>query len=89
MFSVLLGIFIGMEWLGPVAALCLTYRGTASGKESTCQGRRLKRHRFNPWVRIIPWSRKQQPTPTVLPGKFHGQTQETQIQSLGQDYPLE
>ena len=29
---------------------------------------------FNPWVRKIPWSRnrKQQPTPVILPGKFHG-----------------
>ena len=28
---------------------------------------------FDPWVRKIPWSRKQQPTPVFLPGKFHGQ----------------
>ena len=28
---------------------------------------------FNPWVRKIPWSRKWQPTPVLLPGKFHGQ----------------
>ena len=41
-----------------------------SGKESACQGRRL---RFNPWVRKIPWIRKWQPTPVVLPGKSHGQ----------------
>ena len=27
---------------------------------------------FNPWVRKIPWSRKWQPTPVFLPGKFHG-----------------
>ena len=26
-----------------------------------------------PWVRKIPWSRKWQPTPVFLPGKFHGQ----------------
>ena len=44
-----------------------------SGKESACQYRRCKRHRFNPWVRKIPWSRKWQPTPLFLPGKFHGQ----------------
>ena len=25
------------------------------------------------WVRKIPWSRKWQPTPVSLPGKFHGQ----------------
>ena len=41
-----------------------------SGKESTCQ---CRRHRFNPWVRKIPWRRKRQPTPGFLPGKPHGQ----------------
>ena len=34
-----------------------------SGKESACQCRRLKRHRFGPWVGQIPWSRKWQPAP--------------------------
>ena len=28
---------------------------------------------FNPWDRKIPWSRKWQPTPVFVPGKFHGQ----------------
>ena len=32
-----------------------------------------KRCRFNPWVRKILWSRKWQPTPIFLPGKFHEQ----------------
>ena len=41
-----------------------------SGKESTCQ---CRRQRFSPWVRTVPWSRKWQPTPISLPGKFHGQ----------------
>ena len=27
---------------------------------------------FNPWVRKILWRRKWQPTPILLPGKFHG-----------------
>ena len=31
------------------------------------------RHRFDPWVGKIPWSRKWQPTPVFLPGKFYGQ----------------
>ena len=44
-----------------------------SSKESTCQCRRLKRHRFHPWVRKIPWSRKWRPTPVFLPGESHGQ----------------
>ena len=44
-----------------------------SGKDSTCQCRKCKRHRFNPWVGNIPWRRKWQPIPVFLPGKFHGQ----------------
>ena len=44
-----------------------------SHKESICQCRRCKRHSFNPWVRNIPWSKKQQSTPVFLPGKFQGQ----------------
>ena len=30
------------------------------------------RPRFNPWVGKIPWRRKWQPTPVLLPRKFHG-----------------
>ena len=46
---------------------------SSSGKEFTCQCRRCKRHRFNPWVRKIPWSWKWQPTPVFLPGESPGQ----------------
>ena len=31
------------------------------------------RHGFDPWVGRIPWRRKWQPTPVLLPGKSHGQ----------------
>jgi len=31
-----------------------------------------KRLGFNPWVRKNSWSRKWQPVPVVLPGKFCG-----------------
>ena len=44
-----------------------------SGEESACQCRRRERCRFHPWVRKISWSRKLQPTPVFLPGKFRGQ----------------
>ena len=44
------------------------FPGGASGKESTCQFRRCG---FDPWVGMIPWSRKWQPTPVFLAGKFH------------------
>ena len=45
----------------------------ASGKEPSCQCRRHKRHRFDPWVRKIPWRRTWQPTPIFLPGDSHEQ----------------
>ena len=45
--------------------------------------RRLKRCRFNPWVRKIPWRRAWQPTPVFLPGESHGQTKPTGLQSIG------
>ena len=31
------------------------------------------RHRFDPWVRKIPWKRAWQPTPAFLLGESHGQ----------------
>ena len=42
-------------------------------KESPCQCRRRKTCRFNPRVGKTLWSRKWQPTPVSLPGKFHKQ----------------
>ena len=36
-------------------------------KESACSAG------FDPWVWRIPWRRKWQPTPVLLPGEFHGQ----------------
>ena len=41
-----------------------------SGKESACQ---FGRHEFDPSVGKIPWRRKWQPAPVLLPGEFHGQ----------------
>ena len=34
---------------------------------------RLRRFKFDPWVRKIPWKRKWQPTPVFLSGESHGQ----------------
>ena len=31
-----------------------------------------RRPRFDPWVEKIPWRRRWQPTPVLLPGQFHG-----------------
>ena len=43
------------------------------GKGPTCQCRRCRRLRFDPWVRKIPWRKAWQPTPVFLPGDSHGQ----------------
>ena len=51
----------------------LGFPGGASGKEPTCQCRRHKRLRSDPWVGKIPWRGKRQPTPVFLPGESHGQ----------------
>ena len=34
---------------------------------------RQRRHRFDPWVGKVPWKRKWQATPVLLPGESHGQ----------------
>ena len=47
--------------------------GVASGKESACQCRSCKRHRFDLSVRKIPWSRKWKLTPVFSPGESDGQ----------------
>ena len=44
-----------------------------SGSKIFLQSRRCRRHRFNPWVRKIPWRRTWQPTPVFLPGESHRQ----------------
>ena len=42
--------------------------GGSDGKASVCNARGPG---FNPWVGKIPWRRKWQPTPVLLPGKYH------------------
>ena len=44
-----------------------------SGKKSTGQHRRCRNCRFDPWVGMIAWSRKWQPTLVFLPGEPCGQ----------------
>ena len=51
--------------------------GDASGKEPACQCRGCKRCGFNPWIRNIPWSGAQQPTPVFLPEECHGRTSQS------------
>ena len=62
-----------VAWLYLYMYVCMGFSRWLSGTELTCQCRRCKRHGFYPWVGKISWSRKWQPTPVLLPGKFHGQ----------------
>ena len=64
-FNILLVFMIGR--LGPY--LYLDFTGGSVGR-SVCLW--CGRPRFNPWFRKIPWRRKWQPTPVVLPGESHG-----------------
>ena len=59
-----------------------SFPGGASGREPACQGRR---HGFNPWVGTIPWRRKWQPIPMLLPGHGHALswTGQLGLQSIG------
>ena len=54
-------------------SVIMGFPGGASGKESACYCRRHTRCGFDSWDGKIPWRRKWQPTPQLLPGKFHGQ----------------
>jgi len=51
----------------------LGFPGGTRGQEPSCQCRRCKTCRFDPWLRKIPWSRKWKPTPLFLPGGNLGQ----------------
>ena len=43
-----------------------------SGKEPACQCRRLKKRKFDPWLRKTPWRRAWQPTPVFLTEESRG-----------------
>ena len=59
-------------WLRVLKApqVTLGFLGGTSGKESTCQCRRVW---FSPSVRKTPWRRAWQPAPVLMPRKSHGQ----------------
>ena len=56
------------NWNMVLIAEIRDFPGGTSGKEPTCQCRRLKRPGFHPWVGKIPWRKKWQPSPVFLPG---------------------
>ena len=58
-------------WPGSASKLGLPRR--TSDKDPACRRWKHERLRFDPRVGKIPWRRKRQPTPVVLPGKSNGQ----------------
>ena len=60
------------SWIDPYSMGWDGLPGGAAVKEPTCQSRKRKRRKFDPWVRKIPWRRAWQSTPTFLPGESHG-----------------
>ena len=57
-------------------------------KNPPTQAGKYKWPRFHPWVRKIPWRRKQQPTPVFSPGEFLGQRSVPSVgsQRVGHDW---
>ena len=53
-----------------------------SGKESTCQCRRRKQRKFDPWMGKIPWRRKWWPIPIFLPGESHRGTWQATVHRI-------
>ena len=70
--------FVDDKWVRTQYLFLWGFPDGTSGKESTSQCRRLKRHELNPWlgkspIGKIPWRRAWQPTPAFLPRESHGQ----------------
>ena len=56
-----------------LSSLLISLSCGTSGTDPASQGRRHKRHGFNPWVGKIPCRGRRQPIPGFLPGESHGQ----------------
>ena len=79
------------DWIMIRLEIC--FPGCTSGKEPACQCRRHERHKLDPWVRKIPWSRKWQLIPVFLPGnpmdRGAGGLQSMGSQRVGHDWATE
>ena len=58
---------IPLSWASPEA------KWLKKKKQKKTPAGQCRRHTFDPWVGKIPWRRKWQPTPVLLPGQSHGQ----------------
>ena len=59
------------------------FSSDASGKEPSCQCRRRKRCRFDPWVRKIPWRRAQQNLSSIPALRIPWTEEPGRLQSIG------
>ena len=59
------------------------FTGDTYFQRSTCQCRRWRRLRFDPWVGKILWRRKRKPTPVFLPEKIPGPEEPGRLQATG------
>ena len=59
------------QWY-PLMSTCMAFLGEWSS-QVVLPGNPPAKADLDPWVGKIPWSRKWQPTPVFLPGKFHEQ----------------
>ena len=61
------------------------FPGGAAGlkKKNTCQCRRYKGFRLDPWVGKVPWRRAWQPTPVFLPGESPWTEEPGRVQTMG------
>ena len=59
------------------------FPGGASGKEPTCQSRRLKRHGFHPWVGKIPWGEGTATHSSILAWEIPRAEEPSRLQSIG------
>ena len=63
-----------LPWIyKPIGTIQRDFPGGITDKESVCQCKRHKRCEFDPWVEKIPWRKKWEPSPLLLPGESDGQ----------------
>ena len=72
-YSQLVNIFVAVMYFWTLLCNKQGFPGDISGKGPTCQCKRHKRGRFDPWVGKIPWRTAWQPTLIFLPGESHRQ----------------
>ena len=51
--------------------------------KTACNAGDGRRRGFDPWIGKMPWRKKWQPTPVLLPGEFHGQRDPGRLESTG------